>query len=114
MIIRAVTVVALVAAAVRVDGDALTDFEAGDFRAELVDDAYKLVSERQRSVLLAGKGSLERKCAAWKSNTCTTNCNVSDMTVIPLSRVTLLQIKAHYGIVMKQTEAFFIISSIAK
>jgi hypothetical protein len=44
MIIRAVTVIALVAAAVRIDDDALTDFEAGDFRAKFVDDAYELVS----------------------------------------------------------------------
>jgi len=69
MIIRAMTVVALVTAAVWIDDDALTDSEAGDFRAEFVDGAYELVSERHWSVLLARKRSLEERKRAAKSPT---------------------------------------------
>lgn len=63
MIIRIVTVVALVAALVGIDGDSLADSKAGDFRPDPVDRTYELVSERQEAVLFAGKGSLRERTA---------------------------------------------------
>lgn len=64
MSIRAVTVIALVASAIRIDGDALADFETGHFRSDLVDLAYKLVSESQTPVPFTGERSLKDTRAA--------------------------------------------------
>lgn len=58
MIIPVVTLIALVAPAIGIDGDALADFEGPHIRPDLVYRAYELVSEDQRPVL-TGEFSLE-------------------------------------------------------
>lgn len=58
VIIRIVAVIALVASIIGIDDDALTDFKNGHFRPEFVDRTCEFVPKSQRSVLLAGKGSL--------------------------------------------------------
>lgn len=60
VIISIMAVIALVASAVRVGGDALTDLEDGHFRSDSVDRTYEFVSESD-SVIFDRKVSLNER-----------------------------------------------------